>query len=133
MGSCNDIISHHLLVSPSRFTNGNGGWTRELPATEKLRVQQDLSLYQTLEELIKETEAELGRLSTCDPWVKDVPFLVQLPGLGVLSAMRLLAAMGEISRFPSAKHLVGYSGLGASVHQSGETNHGGSVTGSRTQ
>jgi transposase len=99
----------------------------DLPLAEKLRVQQDLSLYQTLETLIQESEAELGRLSTCDPWVKQVPFLVQLPGLGVLSAMRLLAAIGEITRFPSAKHLVGYAGLGASVHQSGETNRGGRI------
>ena len=100
----------------------------DLPPAEKLRVQQDLSLYQTLDTLIQESDAELGRLSTCDPWVKQVPFLVQLPGLGVLSAMRLLAAIGEITRFPSAKHLVGYAGLGASVHQSGETNRGGGIT-----
>ncbi len=100
----------------------------DLPPAEKLRVQQDLSLYQTLSGLITEIEAELGRLSTCDPWVKRVPFLVQLPGLGVLSAMRILAAIGEISRFPSAKHLVGYAGLGASVHQSGETDRGGRIT-----
>jgi transposase len=102
--------------------------TLDLPLAEKLRVQQDLSLYQTLETLIQESEAELGRLSTCDPWVKQVPFLVQLPGLGVLSALRILAAIGEITRFPSAKHLVGYAGLGASVHQSGETNRGGRIT-----
>jgi transposase len=89
---------------------------------------QPLSLYQTLEIVIQESDAELGRLSTCDPWVQQVPFLVQLPGLGVLSAMRLLAAIGEITRFPSAKHLVGYAGLGASVHQSGETNRGGRIT-----
>ncbi len=63
-----------------------------------------------------------------DPWVKQVPFLVQLPGLGVLSALRLLAAIGDITRFPSAKHLVGYAGLGASVHQSGETSRGGRIT-----
>jgi len=102
--------------------------TLDLSLAEKLRVQQDLSLYQTLETLIQEIEAELGRLSTCDPWVKQVPFLVQLPGLGVLSALRILAAIGEITRFPSAKHLVGYAGLGASVHQSGETNRGGRIT-----
>jgi transposase len=62
-----------------------------------------MRLYQTLEALIQESEAELGRLSTCDPWVKQVPFLVQLPGLGVLSAMRILAAIGEITRFPIAQ------------------------------
>ncbi len=100
----------------------------DLPFAEKLRVPQAMRLYQTLEKLIQESEAELGRLSTCDPWVKQVPFLVQLPGLGVLSAMRLLAAIGEISRFPSAKHLVGYAGLGARVPQSGETHRGGRIT-----
>jgi transposase len=126
------VLQRHNLAPPpgKPFAAHQREWWRalELSATEKLRVQQDLGLYQTLDELIKETEAELGRLSTCDPWVKNVPFLVQLPGLGVLSAMRLLAAIGDISRFPSARHLVGYSGLGASVHQSGETNHGGPVT-----
>src|SRR5215472_16714281 len=100
----------------------------DLPLAEKLRGQQDLSLYQTLETLIQESDAELGRLSTCDPWIKQVPFLVQLPGLGVLSALRLLAAIGEITRFPSAKHLVGYAGLGESRHQSGETNRGGRIS-----
>ena len=65
----------------------------DLPFAEKLRVQKAMRLYQTLETLIQESEAELGRLSTCDPWVKQVPFLVQLPGLGVLSALRILAAI----------------------------------------
>lgn len=100
----------------------------DLPLAEKLRVQQDLSLYQTLEGLIQESDTELGRLSTCNPWVKQVPFLVQLPGIGALSALRILASIGEITRFPSAKHLVSYAGLGASVHQSGETNRGGRIT-----
>ena len=122
---------HHLDPPPGMpFAAHQREWwlALDLPFAEKLRVQQDLSLYQTLNGLINEIEAELGRLSTCDPWVKQVPFLVQLPGLGVLCAMRLLAAIGEISRFPSAKHLLGYAGLGASVHQSGETNRGGPIT-----
>lgn len=126
------VLQRHNLDPPpgTPFAVHQREWwlALELPLAEKLRVQQDLSLYQTLEGLIQESEAELGRLSTCDPWVKQVPFLVQLPGLGVLSAMRLLAAIGEITRFPSAKHLVGYAGLGASVHQSGETNRGGRIT-----
>ncbi len=94
--------------------------TLDLSLAEKLRVQQNLSLYQTLETLIQEIEAELGRLSTCDPWVNQVPFLVQLPGLGVLSALRILAAIGEITRFPSAKHLVGYAGEGGQRSPVGE-------------
>ncbi len=53
---------------------------------------------------------------------------MQLPGVGVLTAMVLLAAIGDIQRFPQAKHLVGYSGLGASVHASGQTYRTGGIT-----
>lgn len=51
--------------------------------------------------LVGAVEAELGRLSTCEPWIKQVPFLIQLPGLGVLSVMSILAAIGDITRFAS--------------------------------
>jgi hypothetical protein len=42
--------------------------------------------------------------------------------------MTVLAAIGDITRFPSAKKLVGYAGLGASVHASGETYRTGHIT-----
>ena len=99
-----------------------------LPPSEKLRAQHDLQLLNALEPLISEVEAELGRLSTTAPWAAQVPFLVQLPGIGLLSAMILLSAIGDIQRFPHAKQLVGYSGLGASVHASGQTYRTGGIT-----
>jgi transposase len=94
--------------------------TRPLVLREVTCPARSLPL-RSLEELVEAVEAELGRLSTCEPWVRQVPFLVQLPGLGVLSVMSILAAIGDITRFPSAKKLVGYAGLGAGVHDSGET------------
>ena len=42
--------------------------------------------------------------------------------------MSILAVIGEITRFPSAKKLVGYAGLGASVHDSGDTHQSGHIT-----
>jgi len=122
---------HNLTLPPGKpFAAHQQQWwlALDLSSSEKLRVQQDLSLLHSLEELVGAVEAELGRLSTCDPWVKQVPFLVQLPGLGVLSVMSILAPIGDITRFPSAKKLVGYAGLGASVHDSGETHQGGHIT-----
>ena len=55
-------------------------------------------------------------------------YLVQLPGIGMLTAMTVLGAIGDISRFPSAKKLVGYAGLGARIHASGQTHRGGGIT-----
>ena len=68
-----------------------------------------------------ELDAQLVQLSMTEPWASQTPFLIQLPGLGVINALTLLAAIGDITRFASAKKLVGYSGLGAAVHASGQT------------
>lgn len=57
-----------------------------------------------------------------------IPLLIQLPGLGMLTSITLLAAIGDIKRFDSPKRLVGYSGLGASVHASGQMNRTGRIT-----
>ena len=73
-------------------------------------------------------DAEIARLSVQDPWADQVAFLIQMPGIGLLSAMTVLSAIGDIHRFPTAKQLVGYSGLGASVHNSGQTQRTGPIT-----
>ncbi len=54
--------------------------------------------------------------------------VLQLPGFGMLSALAILAAIGDITRFPDAKHLVGYAGLGARIHDSGLTTRSGKIT-----
>lgn len=126
------VLQRQNLAAPvgKAFTVGARSWwlSLELSAAERLRVQQDLALLDALEPLITEVEAHLGALSTSEQWNQQVPLLLQLPGVGMLSAMTILAAIGEISRFPSAKHLVGYAGLGARIHASGQVQRGGRIT-----
>ena len=54
--------------------------------------------------------------------------LLQIPGIAWLTALTLLAAIGDITRFPTAKHLVGYAGMGVRVHDSGQTRRSGRIT-----
>jgi transposase len=126
------VLHTHQLVPPvGRLGSpAQQAWWDELdvPTLERVRVQQDLTILQTVERLISTVDAELSRLSTQEPWKELMPFLMQLPGVAVVTAMTVLAAIGDITRFPSAKKLVGYSGLGASVHASGQTYHTGSIT-----
>ena len=42
-----------------------------------------------------------------------------IPGVGVTTAATLIAAIGDVDRFPTAKELVGYLGLDPRVRQSG--------------
>jgi transposase len=126
------ILFAHNLFPPEgeAFGPANRDWWvgLDLPASEKLRVRQDLSILDSLEPLIKEVEAELVRQSSLEPWAGQAAYLVQLPGIGVHNAMLLLAAIGDIRRFEAADKLVGYAGLGARVHSSGEENYGGRIT-----
>jgi transposase len=65
-------------------------------------------------------EAEVERQSLGERWSKQAVWLLQLSGFGVVISMTVLSAIGDGSRFESARKLVGYAGLGAGVHDSGK-------------
>lgn len=126
-------IIHRFALQPPEgqvFADKNRDWWQDLPLspTEQLRLSQDLRTLDHVQQQLAEVEAELNRLSTCEPWKDFVPYLVQLPGYGLITAMTVLAAIGDITRFPTDKHLVGYAGLGAGIHDSGETHKGKGIT-----
>jgi len=104
-------------------------WSKlTLSTSERLRVDQDLATLDHIAPQIEAIDAELRGLSTSEPWVEQVPYLIQLPGIAVLTAMTVLGAIGDVSRFASAKKLVGYAGLGAGVHDSGKTHRDKGIT-----
>jgi len=128
----NSVLHRNNIVPPpgKRFNRENQKWWRslELSPTEKLRVRQDLDTLLHLKPQLDEIEDELARLSTLEPWTQPMTYLVQLPGIGMLTAMTILGAIGDISRFASAKKLVGYAGLGTRVYASGQTHRSGRIT-----
>jgi len=126
------MLQRHNLAAPpgDPFAAQHRAWwsSLDLSATEKLHVRQDLATRDHLTTQIAEVEQELARLSTVSPWAAHVPFLIQLPGIGLLTALVILAAVGDITRFAHAKNLVGYAGLGTYVHDSGKTHRHGGIT-----
>jgi transposase len=127
------LLHRHHLAPPKGevFSQANRGWWQQLDRislTERLHVKHDLATLKQVEEQLAEIEAELNRLSTTEPWAAAMPYLMQLPGLGLIGTLTVLAAIGDITRFESAKKLVGYAGLGASVHDSGLTHRTGRIT-----
>jgi transposase len=102
-------------------------WWEALPLStiEKYIVASDL---ETLAFAGKQIDA-IGEVLRQEA-AKDerVPLLTQLPGVAMLTALTILAAIGPIERFEDAKHLVGYAGLGASVHDSGQMHATGHIT-----
>lgn len=126
------LLQRHHLVPPATglFAQASRDWWQRLnlSAAEQLRIRHDLALLDYLEPQLAEVEAELAWLSASDPWQEQTAFLIQLPGLGLISAMTILAAIGDITRFPTAKKLVGYSGLGSRIFATGDTRRTGAIT-----
>lgn len=119
------ILLSHNLAPPE----AEAGWaTLPLTLLEALRVQQDRQVVASLTTLIHSVDGELTKLSVLDPWAGPMSYVLPISGVGIITGMTILAAIGEITRFPSAAKLVGYSGLGASVHASGQTFQTGKIT-----
>jgi transposase len=126
-------VLHRLNLRPpdgDLFAHKQREWWAELDLspTERLRVDQDVATLDHIVAQIATVDAELRRLSTSELWAEQVPYLLQLPGLALLSAMTILSAVGDVTRFPSAKRLVGYAGLGAGVHDSGKSHRDKGIT-----
>ena len=101
---------------------------KDISPLEKMQIRQELSLLQEVEKLKLAVDEELQRQSTSVMWGKPALQLMQLPGVGYIVAMTVLFAIGDISRFESAKKLVGYAGIGAGVHDSGKTHKEKKIT-----
>jgi transposase len=69
-----------------------------------------------LERRIRSVERQLAALARQTPVVER---LCSIPGIGVLTATALVAAVGHVHRFPSARHFASYLGLTPREHSTG--------------
>ena len=118
---------NHLVLPEKPFSPEQRTWWENLSlsATEQFLVRSDLDTLAFAQKQVEQAEECLKKASAQD---ERIPLLVQLPGVAMLTAITILAAIGDITRFPTAKKLVGYAGLGARVHDSGMTHNTGRIT-----
>src|SRR5512139_4105504 len=113
---------HHLTHKRGkRFNEQNTAWQKDkrLSKVEQFQLELEMENRAYLEKQISRIGKEVARMSHRKPWAQDMTYLMQLPGFGVITAMTILAAIGDVQRFPSAKHLASYSGLTGGLDQSG--------------
>ena len=123
------LHKHNLKLSEAGLLD-QAWWEtqKNISRLEKLQIRQELALLQEVEKLKVAVDEELQRQSTSSTWGKPALQIMQLPGVGYIVAMTVLAAIGDISRFENAKQLVGYAGIGAGVHDSGKTHKEKKIT-----
>jgi transposase len=100
---------------------------QKLDLPEPWRQSLDTSLY-LIDELdlqIAEVAKELRSSGASHPYV---PLLMSAPGIGWVLAFTIAAEIGDITRFPSATKLQGYTGLCPKVVQSGNSDRRGPLS-----
>lgn len=125
-------ILHANLVPPCPFTDLLGAkgrsWLRaqHLPDDERDAVERHIGEYDRLSEALKGVERDIARSALSDP---NVTRLMTIPGIDMVVAVGLMAAIGTIERFDRPEKLVAYIGLNPSVYQSGDgPAHHGRIT-----
>jgi transposase len=78
-----------------------------------------------LTQSIRELDRQLAEKEKRDPRATR---LKTMPQVGRIASLTFLAAVDEVSRFPSSRKLVGYSGLAPTVRQSGERTQYGAIS-----
>jgi transposase len=101
------LASSRIKASPAALGEAlRGRVTRHHRFLLRLHLQQIDALDRAIAEVDKEVEANLT------PFRKLIPVLTSIPGIGELAARILLAEIGaDMSRFPTAGHLISWAGL----------------------
>jgi transposase len=122
---------HHLQHERGkRFNEKSTGWQKDkkLSSLEQFQLALEMENLAYLEKQIERISQEVRKMCHQKPWAESMTYLMQLPGFGVITAMTVLSAIGDIQRFETPKHLASYSGLTPGLEQSGTKNRGKGIT-----
>jgi transposase len=89
-----------------------------LPADERETIDGCLRVLDFLGEEVDRLEQAVAGQALVSPEIRR---LVTIPGVNLITAATLMAVIGDVGRFASARKLVGYLGLDPRVRQSGSS------------
>jgi transposase len=79
-------------------------------------------------ERVRRLEVALMQQATTSPQLRTITALQTLHGIGFLSAVTIVAEVGDLRRFASARQLMAYAGVVPCEHSSGSAHHRGPIT-----
>ena len=122
------VLADHGQDRPEGCWSGPGReWlaSLRLPAVSRAVIEDGLALIDALQVPIDRLDWEIHQRARSDPQVKA---LTQLPGVGPFTALVLLAEIGEVTRFGSARKLASWAGLTPTVRGSDRTVRHGHIS-----
>ena len=126
------LLHHETWEDRENLWSAKG--LRRLPAMEfsqsdRLLVELKVKQLEQLAQQIKQVESVMQ--SVYDKW-PEAQRVDQVRGIGMVTAVSLLAHIGPIGRFGTAEELISYAGLAPGMWQSDGTCHHGRIGGGGT-
>lgn len=129
----NGVLIRQGIVRPYADIFGSCGrlWLREveLPGTMRCQVDDWLELIDLYNSKIKKIEYKLYKeLTQQDRWRDDMVILETMPGWGKLTALTVLAELGDYRRFRKRSSISSFAGLVPSSKRSDKSCRYGKIT-----
>lgn len=133
-------LSKFLLRHGRRAAEGVGAWTERYLAWVKTEHFDHAAQQMTLQDYLHEVEHGAERIvrleRSIDAAIETLPVkmravieaLQSLRGIAQISAVSIMAELGELSRFEHPRQLMGYSGAVSREHSSGERISRGAIS-----
>lgn len=131
-------IGKQLLRHGHIYREGKKAWTRQHhawvrrqrldDALAQAALAQMLLQLDTLDAQLSAIDAQLDGVASSEPWADAVRSLSCFRGISSLTALGLLAEIGDFHRFASARELMSFVGLTVSEYSSGNRRIRGSIT-----
>jgi transposase len=129
-------ISHFL--HHETWEDRSGLWTAKglkrlrslkLSVSDRMVLDIKLANLEQIGSLLSRVQAEMQKVYEQWPEAQRVD---EVRGIGMVTAVSILAHIGPIDRFASAEHLISYAGLAPGHRQSDDTRHSGKIGGGGT-
>jgi transposase len=131
-------VAKQLLRHGHIFVDGKKSWTKRHIAWVRRQRLADPLAQSALEHMLAHLDGvdaqiaaldhQLDEIAGREPWSDPVRWLCCFRGITTVTALGLLAELGDLRRFGSARELMSFLGLTPSEYSSGEQRHRGHIT-----
>ena len=125
------LLRHGIRYGKSAWTHEHRRWLRSLSLGEpaaQVTFDRYLHAVEMAEEQVRALVTELGEVAESDDYRERVGLLRCFRGIDTVTAMMVLAELGDVSRFGNVGELAAYVGLVPSEHSSGPKTRRGGIT-----
>jgi len=131
-------VLKQLLRHGRVFREGKTTWTklhRAWIARQRLQdplaqraLEQMLTHLDGVERQLNTLDAELEQIARGERWAGQVEILTRFRGISTLTALGLIAEIGDFARFSHPRELASWLGITPSEYSSGDQQHRGHIT-----